>query len=588
MFDIKQFLNILGTFSKIDFSGKKSDIELLAKKYDINNNSVFEKDEIQSIKDDLIVHANKDGECDNLNEIEAQEYLESLLDKEHNLSDFIKETEGSSEKFVIELLKRLCDIGKESSRKDYINNKFGDKCNKIVTRMLSELSDEDFQWAEKYLFDKNIPPYYMHELAQFHNKDLEELLEQRTDFRVDTDSYGGVDYLTLIIDGKSYLYDKDGLVEIIEFQDVNDEKYGECELKNITNQRLNVKQDILTKTIPTEIIAIEEKLNYYDENKNIVKSVEAKRNPQDWSLNIAETYADGRIIPIQWESNDPETGEEITERNLISPDGVKTEFYSEKSDDFKITEYKIVDKNNDELINICQTFQKISDNKFVSSISTNGTNEQVYEIVYNDNGGVSVRDVKNDKIAEFNISEYFEDEIAKEKLMPIIKQLPGQVLIKFAENPLRIKYDEETTLNASWDKKDLLTMGDYSEIVSENESMFAVLTHELGHYLDFYNTDVGKISTNQEMLEIFSEELESFNNFTTTEQKKYLEYYIEDSWYNDEPLGDMEKVAETHSIMYSTNAPKDNLTRFYLAQYFPRTIAAIMKLLLSEEGIAAE
>ena len=51
---------------------------------------------------------------------------------------------------------------------------------------------------------------------------------------------------------------------------------------------------------------------------------------------------------------------------------------------------------------------------------------------------------------------------------------------------------------------------------------------------------------------------------------------------------DLEKVAETHSILYSTECTTLNIRRFYFAQYFPRTMAAIMKLLLEEEGVKVQ
>ena len=79
-------------------------------------------------------------------------------------------------------------------------------------------------------------------------------------------------------------------------------------------------------------------------------------------------------------------GFEPAGRVLTSPEGVKTEFYAEECDVLKITENKIVDKDGSELINIHQTFQQVSDNKFISSINITGNDEdtQIYEMEYTD------------------------------------------------------------------------------------------------------------------------------------------------------------------------------------------------------------
>ena len=59
--DIRYFLQKLSNYIQIDFTGKESEMALLAQKYDKNNNSIFEKEELQEIKDDLQRYANEDG-----------------------------------------------------------------------------------------------------------------------------------------------------------------------------------------------------------------------------------------------------------------------------------------------------------------------------------------------------------------------------------------------------------------------------------------------------------------------------------------------------------------------------------------------
>ena len=203
-------------------------------------------------------------------------------------------------------------------------------------------------------------------------------------------------------------------------------------------------------------------------------------------------------------------------------------------------------------------------------------------------GKARVFDKKNDKITTINLNKYFTDKESSKKLLPIIKQLPGQVLLEFAEKPVDFSYIEyhndvdcsqrkAQNAHASWCS---ISFGDFEDTISEDDALFGTLTHEIGHYIDF-NSDHPGLAYNAEVIALYKEECEAFVKYTSKEQQKYLDYFM--FGLTSDP--NQERIAEAHSILYSKEMPALNMRRYYFAQYFPRTMAAIMKLLLEEEGV---
>ena len=109
-----------------------------------------------------------------------------------------------------------------------------------------------------------------------------------------------------------------------------------------------------------------------------------------------------------------------------------------------------------------------------------------------------------------------------ENLLPIIKQLPAQVLLEFEEKPLTMAYMEQIPHNGFWSPmSNTLIIGNFDGMTDQYNTLLAVLTHELGHYLDLYNTsetsstiDImntfnttnSKFANNPEVIAIFKEE----------------------------------------------------------------------------------
>ena len=466
--------------------------------------------------------------------------------------------------------------------------------------MLTELTDEEISSVSEYMSDWHFSSYNLFLMAKNNSEELKQYLDEIPNPEI---VYTAGNSIKFRNEDKFYTYDKTGLIETGEEQKIPDTEY----IKNGTlttymNTKLNVKHEILEGEIPNTKdlkTVLEETLTFYDNDGNVIRTLTMKRNPSNGTLNVSETDKNGKQIPIQWESIDPNTGANITERHLVSPEGVKTDFYCEENDEIKITDYLITDNAGNELINIHQTFEQKSDNIFISSINTTGKPEdtRIYKMKYTKDGKVKIFDKNNKKNTIIDLKKYITDEISMENLLPILKQLPGQVLLEFEEKPLTMGYMENIPNNGFWAPlSNSLMMGNFDDTTGKENNLLAVITHELGHYLDLYSTSEtsstinimdasstmnSKFANNPEITAIFKEEFNAFIEKTTTAQQKHIDYFTSPEWQGQAK----ERVAETHSLLYSKDGPIVNTRRLYLAEYFPRTIAAIMKLLLEEEGI---
>ena len=157
------------------------------------------------------------------------------------------------------------------------------------------------------------------------------------------------------------------------------------------------------------------------------------------------------------------------------------------------------------------------------------------------------------------------------------------MLLEFAEKPyLKITYNNLSQNGRIFGDK--MEIGNYEKTPDEKESLLATMMHEFGHYLDLEDPSHEPFNSNSEVIKIFNEEFEEFLANTTTEQQKIIQYFTNPHKSPDyDPA--QERIAETHSMLYSITSSANTYRQFYLAQYFPRTMAAIMELLLEEEGI---
>lgn len=450
---------------------------------------------------------------------------------------------------------------------------------------LAKLSEDELDWAFKNLLNRDLLMSEVVMIAKNHSDEVLEFLDTHSDIEF---AYTVGDEVKFITKGKYYTYNKSEVIETGEKNKIPDTEF----IKNGTaltlfNKRLNVLQTVTEGEIPGKADfanVINESLIYYDDNGDVAKTINIEMNPESGVLNVFETESDGNIVSIQQERADERTGAKVIERHLTSPVGVKTDFCSNINNNLKTTDYKITDKDGTNLIYIHQTFEKIGENRFVSSINTteDERNSQIYEIEYSDNNIVTVFDKSRGTTTEIDLNDYFTDEESIEKLMPYVKQLPGQVLLKLAESSFEIEYDDDYIQSGEWyGLEPVFTLGNYDNTINPEENLYSTLTHELGHYHDFYENEPA-FADNPQVKEIYEKELKEFCAASTTEQQQHIAYFLDD---NQEAESDYERVAETHAILYSNGGPQVAMRRLYLAQNFPKTIAAIMKLILDYEGV---
>ena len=482
----------------------------------------------------------------------------------------------------------------------YIENKNKQFSGEEIEK-LAKLEDEDFKWISKYFNYNNLTSDDMILLTKYRSKELEE--DMNSTF---SDSCAVKKLRTGELKVKIYsdnnvdrynVYEKTGIVETIESKKLPDtESIANGNKITCYNKKLKVKQETIIGDIPNtddKNIVFSEVLTYFDDDGNVVRTVTAKRNPENGALNVSQTDKNGEPIlpPIQWENVDPDTGATITERHLTSPDGTKTDCYFKENDKLKVSDYKITDKDGNILINVHQTFEQVSDNKFISSIlaTEDPKDTQIYEMEYTDDGKVIIFDKKNNKTTELELDKIKACRGTNlEVLMPTIRKLPGQILLEIIKKHIQIEsrpkllailYGSKTFAKA---EGRVIHIGNYDDTVGKEENALGIIIHEIAHAMDANINDelpTGKddlFSDNQEIKKIYQEEEELLFKYATTEQQAHIDYLLSDFH---------EIVADVHSLLYSKDEPLLNTRRLYLAQYFPRTVAAIMKAMLEEEGV---
>ncbi len=346
---------------------------------------------------------------------------------------------------------------------------------------------------------------------------------------------------------------------------------GKILKETIENKVNNIKH---TVKIDTETrITIAETIARYDNNGNLLFTENMSRGKDGFTRNVSITYKNGKQIPVQWATNDAESGNIILQRNLISPDGTRTNYYYEESPEgMKINEYKITDKDGNVLLNQRRTFMPVAGNpdKFISSV-----NDRVYEIEYTGNT-VQITDKKENKVTTLDLNKL--TDTPNKDIITVLKKLPGDALIDIAERHLKkINIDD---MIQSWDPDNRVLYMNSSEYSDETEQM-GIFMHEFGHFLDtkIDSEKFGEISQNPEFVKIYNKELENFKKHSTSRMEEYIDYFIDHD--GSSVSAQSETVAESHKILTS---PHTQTRTYYLQQNFPETIAKIAELINKQEN----
>lgn len=264
---------------------------------------------------------------------------------------------------------------------------------------------------------------------------------------------------------------------------------------------------------------------------------------------------------------DPETGFTLVEKDLASLDGTRTEYrYEDDPLGNRIIDYKITDKDGNVLMNDSQTFEILSDNKFVSSY-----NENVYDITF-DADNLTVQSKTTGESAEFKFDEFINPKSDRTMLLNLLKQMPGHELIKMRENV--------NTLTGLQDKMRSSYSDGNMELKTGDD--LSVALHEAGHSKHRYGTGAARVQVNEEIVKNYNEEAIAFKKNFPDLHQEYIAYFIDPKQHEKKPwkaLGMvMETIAESNSLLNTYyHSPELQVRAHYLQQYFPKTIAAISK-----------
>lgn len=423
---------------------------------------------------------------------------------------------------------------------------------------------------EKELPDINKLSDKILEIQKEQGKDIEEISAVK-------DDYKNKEVLVVV---------KNGNIKITKAFDKNlnaiyNEKRVEDKENNIirtyTKDYRNNSTSEITSTFDKdaefEVVTSEIRTQY---NKNGKIEYTEKTTPSEVQgvLNVIRTDKDGRETVLSSGKIDKKTGIESVKKDMTSLDGTKTNYlYENDPQGNRILDYKITDKKGKVLLNLSEAFEVINENKFISS-----RGEERYQIDVTDKG-LKVQNLKDkNKKAEFKIGKELDDK--PQMLINTLKQIPGDELIKMREN-----IDTLVGLDNCLDSK----YNGGLEAIFTGDNAF-LLTHEIGHTIDFKNTDISTnesyektfkntITMDKEVNKIYDEEMSNFLKAFPDAQRKHIDYFIrKEKHIGGEKGGVSETIAETNALI---NSPKtDNSLRFrtqYLQQYFPKTIAEITK-----------
>lgn len=313
-----------------------------------------------------------------------------------------------------------------------------------------------------------------------------------------------------------------------------------------------------------------------DKNGNVEYTEKSTPSEVQGVLNVVRTDKDGNETVLSSGKIDKKTGIVSVKKEMTSLDGTKTNYlYENDPQGNRILDYKITDKKGKVLLNLSEAFEVINENKFISS---RGDERYQIDVVKN---GVKVQNLKDkNKKAEFRIGKELDDK--PQMLINTLKQISGDELIKMREN-IDTLVGVDNCLDSNYSGGlDAIFTGDNAYL----------LTHEIGHTIDFKNTDSttpetyektfkNTISMNKGVNKKYDEEMENFLKAFPDAQRKHIDYFIrKENHMGGEKGGVSETIAETNALL---NTPKtDNSLRFrtqYLQQYFPKTIAEVAKQL---------
>ena len=300
-----------------------------------------------------------------------------------------------------------------------------------------------------------------------------------------------------------------------------------------------------------------------DENGNIISTELMKPSKQNPGvlINIKNTYdKDGNFIDykrIGYVENYGEKGERRKiQREYTSPLGVKTKHMVLEVPKGKRSCYEIDDKRIERLFKVKDennTETYAWGNKYETKI-----NQDSIEITITRKDGSREKKSMNKDQVDF-------------KLLPLIKQLPGDILFTISQTGTKVKQVK------NWDKE----MEDNACYTEVNNTIYMsdkwskdtfVFAHEYGHMIDSQKLD--NLSKDSELKSIIKKELDAYKKNVSLKNEKCIEYFVSNENTKNGECFD-ELIAETTALLSGLQHSENTLLirAKLLQENFPETIA---------------
>lgn len=374
---------------------------------------------------------------------------------------------------------------------------------------------------------------------------------------------------------KIALFDKDMKTTCLE--DVQAKTYPngkQYQIKKTMDYRTGTTSKVkleVNKKLPQPVLINEIRV-VKDKNGKTLRKEYTEQSEVTGVLNIKHVMPDGSEKIISSGKIDKKTGITSVKKDMTSLDGTRTQYlYEDDPQGNRISDYIITDKNGKTLLKNSQSFEVISNNKFISS-----KNDKKYEITVNEKE-MNIKDLKNNNESKITFENYIDGN--QEKIINVLKKMPGEELIALSNTVKHLNGIDD--INYS-------TYGATNKRIKTGDNLFVML-HELGHAKDYDQVDTKDVETlkksifsNPKINEVFEEEKAKFNNAFPSAQREHINYFIKTS---EEKDGLQEAIAESNALLNTyNNEDLFSIRSQYLQQYFPKTIAELSTVLNKTNG----
>ena len=396
-------------------------------------------------------------------------------------------------------------------------------------------------------------------------------------------------------DNVKYTFSKKG--DLLAKSSVEDKELNNKTIRIITTKdykanSINTKYQNAEKNPQTNkvenYITYKEVIDYKDDNGNTkYKKISTLSKEVLGNTNIQLVYPNGEIKNISESKKDSKTGIVTIKKDFTSPDGTRSQYlYEDDPQGNRIVDYKITDEKGKVIYQNSQTFEKISDTKFITS-----NDARKYEINVGEKS-LSIKELGLGKEETIPFKKKVE-KFNREEMISLLKKVPGHLLFEAAQDVKKysgLKKDEALlAYSLSSEKR-----------IASADNLFIFL-HELGHIKDSEtvksknsvqrHNDEMQYSGNEKIQNTYLKELSNFVKKYPHEQRENAGYFLENDGHYAGKWGALgEVVAETNAIG-SSIMTKDSecvsLRTDYLQENFPKTIAEIKNAMRWKDDLDA-